>query len=151
MWSHTAVCTLITPTAINLCRCVWLRYFTPKLMEKIYFKLLITLNMFFGCHKPVLGKFLFKDIWTRGSASNIQLILAWGIHQGFTECTALLSTLLQVGRNNSDKICPPVVGTDTFISVIEQTSPLKIFQLIPCKHPFSKLSITHDQLDAERT
>jgi len=58
------------------------------------------------------------------------------------------SRLLQVGRNKSGKICLPVVGIDTFISVIEQTSPLKIFQLIPCKHPISKLSITHDQLDA---
>jgi hypothetical protein len=56
--------------------------------------------------------------------------------------------LLQVERNNYGKICPQVVGTDTFISVIEQTSPLQIFQLIPCKHPISKLTITHDQLDA---
>src|SRR5215469_16826364 len=62
----------------------------------------------------------------------------------FKKCTALCSRLLKVGRDNSGKICPPLV-----VDVIEQTLPLKAFLFIPCEHPISVLSIIHDELDAQ--
>jgi hypothetical protein len=69
--------------------------------------------------------------------------------RSFQECTALCSRLLKVGRENFGKICPPTVGTDTFISVIEQTLPFKTFPFIPCEHPISTLSIILDDLDVQ--
>jgi len=40
-------------------------------------------------------------------------------------------------------VCPPLV-----VGVTEQTLPLKAYPFIPCEHPFSILSIIHDELDA---
>ena len=64
--------------------------------------------------------------------------------RSFKKCTALYSRLLKIGRDNSGKICPPIV-----VGVIEQTLPLKAFSFIPCEHPISILSIILYELDAQ--
>jgi hypothetical protein len=64
--------------------------------------------------------------------------------RSFKKRTVLCSQLLKVRRDNSGKICLPVV-----VGVIEQTVPLEAFPFIPCEHPISILAIIPDELDAQ--
>jgi hypothetical protein len=132
-----------------LCRCVWLRFFTPKLFQKFYFKLLITVNMFFSCLKPVLGNSCLIDLDTWDNLEHSTDFNFRYLSSSFKKCTALCSGLLKVGRENSGKIYPPVFGTDTCMGVIEQTLQFNKIPFIPWKQPISTHSITHDQLDAQ--
>ena len=150
MWSHTAVCRLIIPTSVNLCLCVWLWLLTPKLIQKLYFKLLITVNMFFGCHKPVFGKFLFKrlaDTRVNFKSSSTDFSLRY-LSRSLKKCTAFWSRLLKVGRDNSGKICRQIVGTDTEVP-LNKYYHSRHFHSFHATHPISTLSVIHDQLDAQ--
>ena len=148
MWSRTTVCRLI-PTSINLCPCVWLWFFTPKLIQKFYFKL-ITVNMFFGCHKPVLANSSVRDLGTRVDfqSSSTDFSLRYS-SRSFKKCRALRSRLLNVGRDHSGKICPPVVGTDTFIGVVDKHFRSRHFHSFHATLPISTLSVLHHELDAQ--
>jgi hypothetical protein len=101
--------------------------------------------MFFNCHETVFCKFLrnrFRRQSQRQTFIN-DFSLKYSL-RSFKKCNALCSRLLKVGRDNSSKICPPLV-----VCVIEQALPLKAFPFIPCEHPFSVLSIIHNELHAQ--
>jgi len=103
--------------------------------------------MFFGFHKQVFETTSLRDLDTRVNFKRSSTFFSLRYSSwSCKKCTALCSRLPHVGRDNSNTVCPPVVGTDTFTGVTEQTLTFKTFPSIPRKHPISTLSGIHDEL-----
>ena len=129
--------------SVCMCVCVTVCVINCSRTDSTFcFEPLVPVNMFFGCHKPVFDKFLYKR-FGHCRRSSADFTLKYSL-RAFKKCRGLCFRLVKVGTEYSSNMChPPVSG------ITEQTLPFKAFPFTPFEHAISILSITHDEFDSQ--